>query len=501
VTFQIDRAPSIEMIEGREGGLAKPLARVKFAAEDDLAVPHMTVHAGNTKVIDVTAEEVSRTLDLSTFEGQVVTLSYTVLEPSRPQFFKKETQVLSLSNPRYQEIVAVPGWIFDARGGEVLYTNANAELVKEGPSGTRTVLATDVRVGSRFENAALITPTGALIWEGAAAGDRVREIRNGTLIDHGPGSGRAPIVKGNFGLIQTDQRMWRDFANDTNIAIEPAYIDAVLGENGTFFLTSTGNNTNEIFRFSDGQVSALELEAPGFFRLEGTDGTNLIYLSATTLGERFSVYVRTPTETIQVSTNYSQPGDLNSARPLTLIHSGWTAFPRLTDQGHQQIWLRSPEGEITQATFYSRSSVLRALSASGDLVTVVTLPTGSQTGPSEVTQVIYTPLGGMPKEISADFGARYFFEGETLYAYWGGTLFRVITEGEPIGITAPQYDAVAGELSYYVTSSEAPADFTLQRTTDFEEWTDVFSGTVTNTLPTRFESATSAGYFRLQKGN
>ena len=179
------------------------------------------------------------------------------------------------------------------------------------------------------------------------------------------------------------------------------------------------------------------------------------------------------------------------------MNSGWTAFPRLTAQGHQQIWLRSPEGVITQATFYSKSSVLRALGANGDLVTSVLLSGAIESG----TKVVYTPRGGMPKVLSNDFGARYYFVGSELYAYWGGTLFRVDTGNPAIGLTSPQYNSTSGTLSFFVTASEAPAGFTVQRTTNFVDWVEIGNGTVTNASPNRFEFSTSAGFFRLIKSN
>jgi hypothetical protein len=503
VTFQIDRVPTIDLVDPPEGRLARPLLPVKFVADDDLEVPSIRVYTSMLSLISVTAPEVSRVLDLSVHEGQVVNLWYTVMEPSRGQTFRMEEHFLSLSNPRYQDILQVPGWIYDARGGEVLYTTDNRELVKEHVSGLRTVLVTNAPVAEPSPGSALITPTGALYREGYAVGDRVREVRNGTSIDHGPNSNSGMLMaNGDFGLIDTDQRIWRDFVNDTNLTVGTMGTDAALAEDGTLFFTRAGVHQNKIFRLSEGKVSEVELGVLGWFRPLNTDGTNLVFSGSSSLGERSSsFYIRTPTETVLLSTNYSPPPDLPFLFPqphIALINSGWTAFPRLTTQGHQQIWLRSPGGQITQATFYSKSSVLRALSARGDVVSIVALAQGDG---APITKVIYTPRGGMPIEISPNFGASYFFEGETLYAYWGGTLFRVITEGKPIGITSPQYDPAKGVLSYYVTSSEAPAAFTLQRTTDFEEWTDVQSGTVTNTLPTRFESSTSAGFFRLQKGN
>ncbi|MGZ8898938.1 MAG: hypothetical protein ACXW3Z_02495 [Limisphaerales bacterium] len=97
------------------------------------------------------------------------------------------------------------------------------------------------------------------------------------------------------------------------------------------------------------------------------------------------------------------------------------------------------------------------------------------------------------------FGASYFFEGDQLYAYWGGPLFRVITAGAPIDLSSPQYNAASGLLSYFVTTAEAPVQFALQRTTNFVDWAIVGTAAVTNYLPTRFEASTGPGFFRLVK--
>lgn len=510
VTFQVDRLPEITMIQPTHGGLAEPLLRVELVAKDDLAVPRIAVSVNGGTAIDETAPHVTRFLDLSQYEGSVVTLHYRVLEPSRPPVIHKINEVLVLANPRYQSVIRVPGWIYDARGGEVLYTNQHWELVKHRLDGMSSVLATNVAVQYRL---ARITPTGAVYLDGTyrkgfPESQRLRESRNSLMIDHGPGTPFSTLlVRGNHGFLPTDVQKLRNFLTNSNFEIPGSVLSRALAENGTFFFAGRpSGETNGVFQVKEGVITPVDFGEAQLPAVWETDGTNVLYSIPSETSGVLSFKLRTPQTKVELTPRWSQPADLLEPRaPFVLMNGGWSAFPRLSSQGLQQIWLRSPEGMITQATFYSKSSELKALSASGDLVTRAVLPVGANG--EGVPRIIYTPRGGSPVELGNDFGASYgsfgasyFFEGEQLYAYWGGTLFRVITAGEPIDLSSPQYDAASGLLSYFVTSAEAPVQFVLQRTTNFVDWAFVGTWqTVTNHLPTRFEASTGPGSFRLVK--
>src|SRR5688572_5298101 len=129
VTFQVDHPPTIEMLQPFHGALARPLIQAELTAFDDLDTPTIAVSVNGVTTILTNATYASRTIDLSHLEGSLVSLHYRVGDHLR---FTGDTliSVLSLSNPRYQDLVRVPGWIFDANNSAVLYTNQNNDWIK-----------------------------------------------------------------------------------------------------------------------------------------------------------------------------------------------------------------------------------------------------------------------------------------------------------------------------------------------------------------------------------
>ena len=499
--FRIDRLPVFSISAPTEGALAGPLLRTEVHAQDDLSLPLIQVQgASGETFLRTNSNHAAAVLDLSQYEESVQRLYFYVTDETR-SINPESRYVLSLSNPRYQVQDTVPGVIMDANLSTILFTNANREVLAFNRSSKETtLLARDIKAlfyepsGERYFS---LTPTGALLWEGPRQGDRRLEIRNGASIEHGPATVHIPDVNGRYGILYGTPAYVRDFVADTNYVVPRTVLDGYLAADGTLIFQDESDfsaNTSRVFIFKAGELTEIIAPTNSYRAYLQTDGTNHLWLARHP--ETFSfegpwtINLKTPNGLVILNESYSAPSDLFYIPAVpTMMNEGWVAFPKLGGQRQQQIWLRSPTREITQATFYSASSILKALGPNGDLVTTL----GNQQPPP----VIYTPKGKPPIRLSNDFGARYFFMGPQLYAYWGGTLFKVSAEGQPVAISSLQLDNTTGTLSYHVTAT-TPASFLLQHSTNLTQWTDIDANSVSTNRPVKFYTATKPGFFRLR---
>lgn len=483
----IDRVPVIEVLSPAEGALARPILFSTAAASDDRGTPSIHVLSGlNPPTLfhqrTTFAEFI---MDLSPAEESVATVNFFAHDATRFGYSYETRRLLSLSNPRYQPVLSLPGEILDANADAVLYLSRSNELtLVDRRTSQNTVLATNFFSSNLLFRGERLTPTGALVVNSAG---HVLDFNRGEEIDLGAFCCFSVFaVNGRFGLINADgQTFLRNFDARTNYIFP--FIAAVgsVAENGTAVLADpaipNAADGNAVYRFADGQLT--QLTDTNEFRFNPlTDGTNVLWIELESYFPSYRIHLLTPLGLTTLATNLTA-----LTGTATAMNDGWVAFPKVGAQGQQQIWLRSPAGEVSQATFYSRNSEIKELLPDGSLLAFV-----------EGTGIVYIPLGQAPKRISSDFGARNFLTGTNFLASRLGHLFDLLVQGDPIGLTSPQYDPGAGVLTYYVTSSQ-PATFTLQRSTNLVDWTDVTPGAVTNTLPTKFQVETTPGIFRLHK--
>lgn len=482
----IDRVPVLNLLSPSEGALARPILSGAAVASDDLGTPW--IHVLNASYFSPSPFFHTRTtlakfiMDLSGGEESVVTVNFFAYDARRTSY--ETRHILSLSNPRYQPVLSLPGEILDANADAVLYLSRSNELTfVDRRNGQPTILTTNFVPGGYPPDR--ITATGALVVQPIVGPRRVIDLNRGEAIDLGE-FGHGPFaVNGRFGLVNAGgQTLLRDFVARTNYVFPFIAAGGALAENGTAVVVNQADasaHRNAVYRFANGQLT--QLTDTNAFRFNAlTDGTNVLWNENEFVAWPYDIRLLTPQGLTTLDTNVTL-----SVQATAIMNNGWVAFPKVGAQGQQQIWLRSPAGEVSQATFYSRNTEIRELLPDGSLLAFV-----------EGTGIVYIPRGQAPKRISNDFGARYFLTGTNFLASRLGHLFDLIVQGDPIGLTSPQYDPGAGVLTYYVTSSQ-PATFTLQRSTNLVDWTDVTRDAVTNTLPTRFQTATLPGLFRLRK--
>ena len=478
----IDRFPVINVFAPAEGALARPVISSATAARDDLGTPTIVILNANPFTplppLQQRTTYLEAPMDFSTSEESLVQINFFAYDATRFGYLFDIRHMLSLSNPRYQPLMSLPGEIRDANAEAVLYLSRSNELTfVDRRSNQTTVLKTNFFGSNSLSQGERITPAGALV---VNSGNRVLDFNRGEEIDLGTYGFEVFAVNGRFGLVNANgQTVLRYFVARTNYVFPFIAACGSVAGNGTAVVANRRGPTdqgNAVYRFANGQLTTLTDTNDSRFGLL-TDGTNVLWSSAAS-----GISLLTPQGLTQLATN-----SLNFAGDGVAMNGGWVAFPKPGAQSQQQIWLRSPAGEISQATFYSRNTHIRALQPDGSLLAFV-----------EEIGIFHLPRGASPKRISNDFGACYFLTGTNFLASRLGHLFDLIVDGEPIGLTSPQHDSSTGILTYYVTSTQ-PALFTLLRSTNFVDWTAVTRQTVTNTLPTKFQTTTAPGFFRLRK--
>jgi hypothetical protein len=183
------------------------------------------------------------------------------------------------------------------------------------------------------------------------------------------------------------------------------------------------------------------------------------------------------------------------------MKNGWLIFPRWAAGNpgtRNNLWRRAPDGSISQLT--TSFGLILAMRDDGGVLLLG--------GDNQIQSAIYyvSPTGER-KAISGDYPlARYFAHGETFYAVSpapayllsGPRLYRIEVEQDPFGITYSWYDNESQKFICYLLPG-APGAYTLERSTDFVNWTPVATATLPNAMPVEIKASTAPGYFRVHK--
>jgi hypothetical protein len=142
--------------------------------------------------------------------------------------------------------------------------------------------------------------------------------------------------------------------------------------------------------------------AVDFAYLPVTDGTNIVFLKGA------QIFLLTPAGEELLATWPALPSGVKYASK-----NGWVAFARPGATGQAHIWSRSPEGVLTQRTFYSTDATLESLGPNGE---VTFLFSGGR----------YLSLPGVsPWWINAGAG-RVAWDGDKLSLILGRSVFGVL---------------------------------------------------------------------------
>jgi len=125
-----------------------------------------------------------------------------------------------------------------------------------------------------------------------------------------------------------------------------------------------------VFRYHAGVLEPLTTDATG--GNEGshyygplTDGTNVIYRRME--GGAGNLLLRTPGDTIDLGSFALVTSEVDDPHPSYQVANGWTAFLRPDGGGLTQVWVRTPAGEVRQASFAGQAARIRALGPGGEV--------------------------------------------------------------------------------------------------------------------------------------
>jgi hypothetical protein len=194
-----------------------------------------------------------------------------------------------------------------------------------------------------------------------------------------------------------------------------------VGPNGdVLYVTSFA----EIRRFRDGVTTTLvPIDPDPNLRNGGalTDGVNVCYGTATQpsagADQQFQSLIALTAAGSDTLLVYHVPPSGSVHDFSCLLNGGWIGFTQPAPGGTVQVWVRSPAGIKTQASFFSGVSVLEAVATDGRVVFT------SPAAQAPRRRYLWTP-GGSATDIGAGFGQPKLIDGQ-LYVMLGRALLRV----------------------------------------------------------------------------
>lgn len=129
---------------------------------------------------------------------------------------------------------------------------------------------------------------------------------------------------------------------------------------------------------------------------------------------------------------------------------GWMAFTRLGNLGQELVWLRSPNGDERQITFFSASSKVEAVSPTGEVFYIYNR-----------RRYLSSPAGELV-EIGSDQGEVLWLDGEWTLSL-GRSLFALDPQTVAVEADTPALsaDATVGSVFPNPTSARATITFSL----------------------------------------
>jgi hypothetical protein len=488
--FVLDRLPVLRVLTPMDA-IARPLVEIAADCEDDLGDCTILVRDfPENNVLFTGSNRVRGTVDLSQYEGSVREIRFFAFD-ERTLFVGDQRNIISLSNPRFQEVEQVPGRLLAHSRNALLFsvqdgTNVFLKL-KDRTTETTQVVATNF---AAFPAPAL-TETGVIYAAMKDGALHSIDFNRGEYLELGADYSFF-IAEGRFAILGKYADMGlsalRDVVARTNAVIPVASSLLDVAENGTVVLHAE----DKLYQFRNPRVRVIADPAPLNVGISPqTDGTNTVwfFVSGGAIGPDDpvgSIWAETPQGIVQLSSGLSsytvfQRKNIFGAFPY-LIANGWIAFTRPGAQGQHQVWIRSPEGVERQVTFFSQNSYLMALRQDGAVLTGLTSSSNPrESAPPE--KIYFIDHGSPPQLLSGNLGT-FSFEGEELHAFAGNTLFRLQTEGLPIGMSSARVEP--GLFSFYVTGT-APASFEVESSTNLLQWSSISSSSVSNTFPQRLE--------------
>jgi hypothetical protein len=400
--------------------------------------------------------------------------------------------------PRYKLLSKFSGGMADHTDEAILLQNHQGAIEQfDLKSKTLFLLRTN------FGSPAHIIPNGFLLYStnGLLQIEGNEEIELGqisrSMLDFG-----TRVVEGRFGILRTGEgRLLRDFVARTNLLLSTHEGFADVSANGSVAFSDFAGETNLAIRwYHDAKFETVALLPRFPLPHVASDGTNVLWSEPETpFG---SVFLQTPDNRIQLSTNTfvaESGGPMLPPRMSSVaMKNGWTIFPRWAPNNPgtlNNLWRRSPAGEITQLT--GVPAFVLAMADDGGAIIAG--------GDGRIQSALYyIPPVGEAKPLGDNYGsAQYFSSGNKFYAFsplqsGGCALFELEVETDPFGLIYPKYNPETKKFSAAVVPG-MPGTFLLEHTQDFVEWSTIETIHAEGVYSVPIEITSPPGFFRLRK--
>ncbi|HEX2077123.1 MAG TPA: Ig-like domain-containing protein [Longimicrobium sp.] len=364
------------------------------------------------------------TVSLAGFDGKEVTVE-VVGTDSRNQTVTVSRRVYVESSARWAEEASAGALLLDLDAQRVLFfdVDGSARIATRGGGGETILRGADPAAFTAADSPARgwLHSQGAVFTTGDSdAAEANFDWHNGTLVSLGgsPTSLRAAgdwaIWTGKLGYTAIYRR---DLASGTTaqLAGDAANIDQAVAANGD---VAFWNSSYDIVRYRNGVLTPLtsDDDAVTWNVFPETDGTNVVFRSSTPCCTN-QVYAieMIAADGSRVSLT---PASSREVYPRTdyAANGGWVAYTLPGAGGIVQVWTRSPDGTLRQATQLGTASSIRALGPNGELAF-------ASNGRLYVALPPYTSA-------AVDVGAagnpvRLEWRGSDLFAFLGRSAFRV----------------------------------------------------------------------------
>ncbi|MFC4810529.1 fibronectin type III domain-containing protein [Paenibacillus sp. GCM10023250] len=376
--FTYDEPPVITRMEPANGAIIRDTSlHVIAEAEDDLAKPSFLVQIGLSPRYpdfiesDGGTGKFDRVFDVTKFNGRSLSIEYIISDGQqspggddnhRINLFRT---VYVETSPELVEMERESGSVLDADESRLLLAGSGELIIKNRSDGTETKLPNDgyANHGSWFR----LTPAGAafLVDEGQDGYTRMMlHTWNGEKLT----STDVPPeltwqFSGNYALggdswwidtkTGTARTIPKENDNELAVALEPG---------GTLLLDSdlSGQKSGRIFRYDPVTGSlTIAFEYPGAPSRPVTDGQAVLF--TVNDGSSLMKYQDGTVTEVDRGTTAGRISDYT-------VHEGWIAFQKPSASNVRQVYLRSPEGKVTQATSFNKASSIHSLDSSGTLV-------------------------------------------------------------------------------------------------------------------------------------
>jgi len=351
------------------------------------------------------------------------------------------------ASPVLTEVLSVNGKILDIQPDRALVAERRngREVVKifSLTSGQETEITTltnsKLPTVAPYRTAAL-SPKGAIFMVDPDDGvfNKMFEWRDGELLDLGNvNSSTSFEAAGNYAMWarneipdQTASRVLlilRDLNAGTNREIIMPFsignTENSLTADGEVVFWGGSNLMYHIFRYRDGQTPQLTNLDNVRDVYPMTDGQNIVFrrLRGSVSSPDYEFILLTEAgEQVLASGTGNLPGNTHY-----LVNNGWTAFSKPGNNGNLPVWLRSPEGETVQKTFFQSPTFVDSLNSDGKMTVV-----------SYDLKRRYFPLTNHPPiEISTPLGHPFWQDGK-LFLVIGRSLFQFTP---PANVSAASY--------------------------------------------------------------